>query len=105
MKLVNGLNSNYPGVSLARFSHSSFFSPPFFLPSPLSLDCVILRYALPHIAKTPDPRKGTEVMAEAEWKSKKRASMRPGSANRAYELYVIAIEMPSLLYERQIILY
>lgn len=44
-------------------------------------------------------------MAEAEWKSKKRASMRPSSANRAYELYVIAIEMPSLLYERQIILY
>lgn len=43
------------------------------------------RYALPHIAKTPDSRKGTEVMAEAEWKSKKRASIR--SANHAYELY------------------
>lgn len=39
-------------------------------------------------------------MAEAKWKSKKRASMRPDSANHAYELHVIVIEMSLLLCKR-----
>lgn len=63
------------------------------------------RYALPHIAKTLDPRKGTEVMAEAEWKKQTSIHSCDGSMNHAYERYAIAIEIPSLLCKRQIILH
>lgn len=64
MKFANGLNSNYPGVSFARFSRfAAFFTFVVFAGS-----CRPSLYALPHIAKTPDPRKETEVMAEEEWK-------------------------------------